>query len=81
MGRYVDLIREWNQSKGFERVQKPTCEVMPGLVVRIFPRRPSCVEAGHCLQLTREIDCELFPLTSGPWCRERPARNYYEGRG
>ncbi len=51
-------------------LRNPTCEVWPGNVVRVYPMRKSCLEAGHCLSLTRERDCGLFPVRPG-WCRER----------
>ncbi|AEG16993.1 hypothetical protein SAMN02745218_02879 [Desulfofundulus australicus DSM 11792] len=41
----------------------------------VHQTRPRCMEAGHCLALTVETDCDLFPLVrdgklSG-LCRER----------
>ncbi len=51
-------------------LRNPTCEVWPGNVVRVYPMRPACRQAGHCLSLTRERDCNLFPVRPG-WCRER----------
>lgn len=34
------------------------------------PMRARCWKAGHCLWLTEETDCNLFPVRRG-WCRER----------
>jgi len=50
-------------------LQNPTCQVA-GQVVRLYHMRPACREIGHCLGLTRETDCELYPVKLG-WCRER----------
>jgi len=50
-------------------LQDPTCLVV-GQVVRLYRMRPDCQEAGHCLGLTVERDCNLFPVRPG-WCRER----------
>jgi len=55
-------------------LRNPTCEVWPntGKVVKLYRARQSCMEAGHCLQWSRETDCNLFPLTwRWGWCRER----------
>lgn len=41
-------------------------------VIRLYRARQACLDAGHCLSLTREVDCQLFPLTwRWGWCRER----------
>ncbi len=37
----------------------------PGVYSWVFPARQTCLEAGGCLQLSSETDCNLFPLT---WC-------------
>jgi len=50
-------------------LQNPTCEVR-GKVVQLYHMRPACREAGHCLALTVERDCDLYPVRLG-WCRER----------
>ncbi len=34
------------------------------------PMRARCWKAGHCLGLTVETDCNLFPVRRG-WCRKR----------
>jgi len=40
-------------------------------VVRLYRAREACMEAGHCMQLTKETGCNLFPLTwRWRWCRE-----------
>lgn len=41
-----------------------------GLVVKLYPMRQACREAGHCLGLTKETDCNLYPYQTG-WCQER----------
>lgn len=41
-----------------------------GNVVRLHRMRSPCQDAGHCLGLTRETNCNLYPARSG-WCRER----------
>ncbi len=44
----------------------------PGVKSNVYRARQTCLEAEGCLQLTREVDCELFPLTwCWGWCRER----------
>lgn len=44
----------------------------PGVKSKVYRARQACIEAGHCLGLTREQDCDLFPLTwRWGWCRER----------
>lgn len=47
--------------------------IWPGNVVRVYPMRQSCRQAGHCLSLTKETDCDLYPMRPG-WCRERVGR-------
>ena len=37
----------------------------PGVKSNVYRARQTCLEAEGCLQLTREVDCRLFPLT---WC-------------
>jgi hypothetical protein len=32
---------------------------------KTYPMRPACIEAGYCLNLTREPDCNLFPAGYG----------------
>lgn len=55
-------------------------ELRPGVSVRIYPSRRSCIEAGHCLQLTRESDCCLFPLTwCWGYCTSRPVLKVIHG--
>ena len=48
---------------------RQTCTVV-GQVVQLYRMRPTCQEIGHCLNLTVEADCNLFPLRLG-WCRQR----------
>ena len=36
----------------------------------LYKMREACLKAGHCLQLTKESDCELYPVKMG-WCRPR----------
>ena len=44
----------------------------PGVKSNVYRARQTCLEAEGCLQLTREVDCRLFPLTwCWGWCRER----------
>lgn len=44
----------------------------PGVKSKGHRARQPCLEAGHCLQWSREADCDLFPLTwCWGWCRER----------
>jgi len=44
----------------------------PGVYSWVFPARQTCLEAGGCLQLSSETDCNLFPLTwCWGFCRER----------
>ena len=47
----------------------------PGVKSKVYRARQACIEAGHCLGLTREGDCGLYPLTwCWGWCRERAGR-------
>jgi hypothetical protein len=48
---------------------RQTCTVS-GQVIQLHRMRPTCQEIGHCLNLTVEADCNLFPLRLG-WCQER----------
>ncbi|OPY60518.1 MAG: hypothetical protein A4E56_02646 [Pelotomaculum sp. PtaU1.Bin065] len=41
-----------------------------GNVIPLHRMRPACQAAGHCLGLTGERDCGLYPVRLG-WCRER----------
>ncbi|OPX91939.1 MAG: hypothetical protein A4E53_00619 [Pelotomaculum sp. PtaB.Bin104] len=41
-----------------------------GNVIPLHRMRPSCQAAGHCLGLTGERNCSLYPVRLG-WCRER----------
>ncbi len=41
-----------------------------GQVVQLYRMKATCQTAGHCLALTQEADCNLYPIRSG-WCRER----------
>lgn len=43
---------------------------MAGNVVQLYRMRESCQTAGHCLQLTQETGCNLYPVRLG-WCRGR----------
>jgi hypothetical protein len=48
----------------------------PGVKPNVYRARQTCLEAEGCLQLTREVDCRLFPLTwCRGWCRERVSEN------
>ena len=48
----------------------------PGVKLNVYRARQTCLEAEGCLQLTREVDCRLFPLTwCWGWCRERVSAN------
>ncbi len=48
----------------------------PGVKSNVYRARQTCLEAEGCLQLTREVDCRLFPLTwCRGWCRERVSAN------
>jgi hypothetical protein len=48
----------------------------PGVKSNVYRARQTCLEAEGCLQLTREVDCRLFPLTwCWGWCRERMGVN------
>lgn len=48
----------------------------PGVKSNVYRARQTCLEAEGCLQLTREVDCRLFPLTwCRGWCRERVSEN------
>jgi hypothetical protein len=48
----------------------------PGIKSKVYRARQTCLEAEGCLQLTREVDCRLFPLTwCWGWCRERVSTN------
>jgi len=48
----------------------------PGVKSKVYRIRQTCLEAEGCLQLTREVDCRLFPLTwCWGWCRERVSAN------
>jgi len=49
-----------------EQTHKEPC----GLIVKLYPMRETCQKAGHCLALTRESDCNLYPVRLG-WCRGR----------
>jgi len=62
--------------------RQPVEEVFwPGIKAKVYPARPSCLKAGGCLQLTRETDCDLFPLTwRWGWCRERVGLTVIPGR-
>lgn len=71
---YLQKAREWEAKRKARQEQAEVLEetIWPGNVVRVYPMRKSCLEAGHCLSLTRETDCNLFPLTwRWGWCRER----------
>jgi len=46
-----------------------TCRVV-GNVIPLHRMRPACQAAGHCLGLTGEHSCNLYPVRLG-WCRER----------
>ncbi len=61
--------RAQTQQGGLTLLDGETCTVR-GNVVNIYHMRPSCLDAGHCLGLTQETDCSLYPVRSG-WCRER----------
>ena len=39
-------------------------------IVNLYQMRDSCQDTGHCLQLTQEPDCNLYPQEIG-LCRER----------
>jgi hypothetical protein len=48
----------------------------PGVKSKVYRARQPCLETEGCLQLTREVDCRLFPLTwCWGWCRERVSAN------
>ena len=48
----------------------------PGVTSKVYRARQPCLEAGYCLQWSREADCDLFPLTwCWGWCRERVSAN------
>ena len=48
----------------------------PGVKSNVYRARQTCLEKEGCLQLTREVDCRLFPLTwCWGWCRERVSAN------
>ncbi len=48
----------------------------PGVKSKVYRARQPCLETEGCLQLTREVDCRLFPLTwCRGWCRERVSAN------
>jgi len=59
--------------------RQPVEEVFwPGIKAKVYPARPSCLEAGGCLHLR---DCDLFPLTwRWGWCRERTPLVAIDGR-
>ena len=53
----------------------------PGVKSKVYRARQPCLEAGHCLQWSREADCDLFPLTwCWGWCRERVGLTVIPGR-
>ncbi len=56
---------------------KPAEETFwPGVKSNVYRAQQPCLEAEGCLQLTREVDCRLFPLTwCWGWCRERVSAN------
>jgi len=44
----------------------------PGVTSKVYKARQTCLEAGHCLQWSRETGCELYPLPlHRGWCRGR----------
>lgn len=55
-------------------VKQDTCTVR-GNVVNIYQMKETCQAAGHCLQLTQETGCNLYPVRLG-WCRERIRGGY-----
>lgn len=41
-----------------------------GKMIKAFKARDSCQTKGHCLNLTQEADCNLFPIGQG-LCKDR----------
>ncbi len=53
-----------------------TYDKAAGVKSNVYRARQTCLGAEGCLQLTREVDCRLFPLTwCWGWCRERVSAN------
>lgn len=75
MGKWLNAFKEKNitetanASPAPKAIKQDTCTVR-GNVVNIYHMRPACLAAGHCLGLTQEHDCNLYPVRLG-WCRER----------
>lgn len=68
MGRWLDMFKERDRVALVE-FSPPETKVA-GKVVQLYHMRPACREAGHCLALTVERDCDRYPVRLG-WCRER----------
>jgi hypothetical protein len=53
-------------------IKKPTNEpaTVGGNMIALHKMRDTCRAAGHCLSLTTETDCNLYPVRLGR-CRER----------
>lgn len=69
---YLDLAKRVPRRQAQQQVQQAEEIHDRGRVIRVYRARDSCLQAGHCLQLTQETDCQLFPLTwRWGWCRER----------
>lgn len=64
-----DALRQYKPEL-LARLQVHEETIWPGNTVLVYPMRPACRQAGHCLSLTRETDCELYLMRPG-WCRER----------
>jgi|BioPla2DNA2_1021312.scaffolds.fasta_scaffold06134_4 hypothetical protein len=73
MGHYLDIANSVISQK---TVNKTAACPIPGKpqsnenVIHLLPMRHTCQAAGHCLALTREMDCELYLMLLG-WCRRR----------
>lgn len=70
-----DLIESiLTAEQGFYKLNEAYAqEVQDAQGDNLHPMRDTCQQAGHCLQLTREMGCQLYPAAPG-WCRERIRR-------
>ncbi|MGB9887606.1 MAG: hypothetical protein ACPLRW_11510 [Moorellales bacterium] len=64
---YLDIAKNCRRQEPCRRVRDHR-----GRVVCLFRARRACLEAGRCLQLSRELDCDLAPVSwRWGWCRQR----------
>lgn len=74
MGKWLEKFKERDRAAFDDswdmRFDSQAETTLAGKVIKIFRMRLACKAAGHCLGLTAEQGCNLFPVRPG-WCRER----------